>query len=299
MDVTAMSPHQCDSSGSQQRIPTIGRRTGSGRAHRERQPFELLLFATDTALVTEATAAGMDGFIVDWERRGKERRQAGAGTQINYDTLSDLRRVRATTDARVICRLNGFGWWTGREVDRAIDAGADELLLPMVRNTDEVDRTLEMIGDRCGLGILVETSHGVRATPELVTRPLSRVYVGLNDLRIDRGSNELFEPLVDGTVDQVRAHVGRARFGVAGLTLPDRGAPVPSRLLAAELSRIGADFTFLRRSFLADTGGRQLISAVSAIRANLAELAGRTAAQQLADRQALVGLIRRSAVLPA
>ena len=294
-----MRPHQLDRAGSQQRITPMGRLTGPTRAHRARRPFELLLFATDTDLVAEATAAGMDGFIVDWERRGKERRQAGQGTQINYDTLADLRRVRATTTATVICRLDGFGWWTGREVDRAIDAGADELLLPMVRNTDEVDRTLEMVGDRCGLGILVETRQGVRATPELVTRPLSRVYVGLNDLRIDRGSNELFEPLVDDTVEQVRSYVGPTRFGVAGLTLPDRGAPVPSRLLAAELSRIGADFTFLRRSFLADTGGRHLTPAVSAIRANLVELAARTTAQELADRQALVRLVRRSAVLPA
>jgi 2-keto-3-deoxy-L-rhamnonate aldolase RhmA len=299
MDVTAMCPDQPYPAGSQQRISTIGRRTVPRPAHRARRPFELLLFATDTALVEEAARAGMDGFIVDWERRGKARRQAGEGTQINYDTLSDLRRVRAVTDATVICRLNGFGAWTPREVDQAIDAGADELLLPMVRGSEEVDRTLEMVGDRCGLGILIETRQGVRATPDLVTRPLSRVYVGLNDLRIDRGSNELFEPLVDGTVERVRSHAGALRFGVAGLTLPDRGDPVPSRLLAAELLRIGADFTFLRRSFLADTGGRQLTPAVSAIRTHLMELADRTAAQELTDRRALVSRLTSAAVLPA
>jgi 2-keto-3-deoxy-L-rhamnonate aldolase RhmA len=296
-----MSPDQRDPAASLQRVASLEGRGGPQRADRASsgQGFELLLFATDTALVEEATRAGMDGFIIDWEWRGKHRRQAGEGTQINHDTLSDLRRVRGTTDATVICRLNGFGAWTPREVDRAIDAGADELLLPMVRGTDEVDRTLEMVGGRCGLGILVETRQGVRATPELVTRPLSRVYVGLNDLRIDRGSSELFEPLVDGTVEHVRSHVGRMRFGVAGLTLPDRGSPVPSRLLAAELTRLGADFTFLRRSFLADTGGRQLTPAVRAIRADLMRLAARTPAQELADRQALLGLVSRSAVLPA
>ena len=297
----AMTFDQRKPASFQEQLAGHGRPTGDQRTRwpAAARSLELLLFATDTGLVEEATGAGMDGFIVDWERRGKERRQAGEGTQINYDTLSDLRRVRATTDAAVICRLNGFGWWTPREVDRAIDAGADELLLPMVRNTDEVDRTLELVSDRCGLGILVETRQGVRATPALVTRPLSRVYVGLNDLRIDRGSNELFDPLIDGTVDQVRAHVGRLSFGVAGLTLPDCGAPVPSRLLAAELSRIGADFTFLRRSFLADTGGRQLAPAVSAIRAQLVELGARSEAQELADRQALQALLSRSAVLPA
>jgi hypothetical protein len=263
------------------------------------RPIELLLFHTDPAVVAEATDAGIAGFIVDWETRGKAHRQAGAGTQINDDTLADLERVRAATGARVLCRVNGFGPWLRREIDCAVDAGADEVLLPMVRHPNEVDRALDMVAGRCGLGILIETRAGVRATPELVRRPLSRVYVGLNDLRIDRGSNELFEPLIDGTVDRVRSYVDGPRFGVAGLTLPERGAPVPSRLLAAELVRIRAEFTFLRRSFLADTAGRPLAPAVAAIRDHLAGLAQRPPQELRPDRQALVRIVTRSAVLPA
>lgn len=261
--------------------------------------FELLLFHTDPRVVAEATGAGIDGFIVDWERRGKHRRQAGQGTQINNDTLADLERVRAATPARVLCRVNGFGPWTRRELDAAVDAGADEVLLPMVRDPREVDQALRMVHGRCGLGILVETRAGVRETPELVRRPLSRVYVGLNDLRIDRGGDDLFEPLVDGTVEAVRSHVRGPSFGVAGLTLPDRGAPVPSRLLAAELVRLRADFTFLRRSFLADTAGRPLAPAVAAIRAHLAGLARRPPAARHRDRAALVRLVTQSSAVPA
>jgi hypothetical protein len=125
------------------------------------------------------------------------------------------------------------------------------------------------------------------------------VYVGLNDLRIDRGSNDLFEPLIDGTVERIRAHVDGPRFGVAGLTLPDRGAPVPSRLLAAELIRLRADFTFLRRSFLADTAGRPLGPALAAIRQHLVSLVGRSASASREDREALTRLVHRSVVLPA
>jgi hypothetical protein len=264
-----------------------------------RSPFELLLFRTDPRAVAEATAAGIDGFIVDWEHRGKERRQAGQETQINNDTLADLVRVRAATNARVLCRINGFGTWTRREIDAAVDAGADEVLLPMVTGTRQVDRALRMIAGRCGLGILVETQAGVRAAPELMRRPLARVYVGLNDLRIDRGSNDLFQPLADGTVEHVRSFVDGPRFGVAGLTRPDRGAPVPSRLLAAELVRLRADFTFLRRSFLADTAGAPPGPAVAEIRAHLAGLAQRSPAEQSRDRAELVDLINHSSVVPA
>src|SRR4051794_35880048 len=209
---------------------------------------DLLLFTVDPQWGRDVIAAGAAGIVVDWERRGKERRQAGENTQISTDTPADLSRMRAAVDAPLICRLNGFGPWTPAEVEDALARGADELLLPMVRTTEEVDRTFDLVGGRCGLGILIETQDAVDRAAVLARRPLSRIYVGLNDLRIDRRSDSLFAPLVDGTVEAVRAEVAQ-RFGVAGLTLPGRGFPVAAELLAAELVRLGTDFTFLRRSF--------------------------------------------------
>src|SRR3978361_2320931 len=148
-------------------------------AHVALAPPELLLFSTDPVLVAETTAAGINGFIVDWERRGKSRRQAGEGTQIDEDTLEALLRARAAPRRTVLCRIDGYGPWTAHQVERAIEAGADELLLPMVRNPQQVDRTLDHVADRCSLGILIETREGVRQAAQLARRPLSRVYVGL------------------------------------------------------------------------------------------------------------------------
>jgi hypothetical protein len=234
---------------------------------------DLFLFTVDPRWGADVVAAGAAGIVVDWERRGKARRQLGEDTQINADTPEDLARMRAATDGRLLCRINGFGPWTGGEVDQAIGCGADEILLPMVRTADQVDRTLDLVAGRCGLGILIETQHAVGRAAELARRPLSRVYLGLNDLRIDRRSEQLFRPLVDGTVDDVRAAVAHP-FGVGGLTLPEGGFPVPSGLLAAELVRLGAEFTFLRRSFTADMAGRdpftevpRLLQALAVLRA--------------------------------
>src|SRR5829696_9481748 len=109
---------------------------------------DLLLFTVDPAWGRDVVAAGAAGIIVDWERRGKERRQAGEGTQISTDTPADLTRMRAATDGRLICRVNGFGPWTAAEVDDAIGRGADEVLLPMVRTAESVDRTLEFVAGR-------------------------------------------------------------------------------------------------------------------------------------------------------
>jgi len=71
--------------------------------------FELLLFSTDPAFIEEAVAAGVDGIVVDWEVAGKRRRQAGADTEINADTVEDLMRVRSWVEARVLCRINPPG----------------------------------------------------------------------------------------------------------------------------------------------------------------------------------------------
>ncbi len=255
---------------------------------------QLFLFTVDPAWGRDVVAAGAAGIVVDWERRGKHRRQAGEGTQINGDTLEDLVRMRAATDGRLVCRVNAAGPWTAREVDDAVAAGADEVLLPMVRTPDEVDRTLDLVGGRCGLGILVETQDAVDRAAELARRPLSRVYVGLNDLRIDRRSDQLFRPLVDGTVDAVRAAVP-VPFGVGGLTLPGGGFPVPGDLLAAELVRLRTDFTFLRRSFTADMAGRDPFTEVPRLLAALADLAGADRPTADGRRASFVDAVERAA----
>jgi len=230
--------------------------------------------------------AGGAGIVVDWERRGKRRRQAGADTQINADTPDDLAAVRSATGGRVICRVNGWGPWTPGEIDLAVAIGADEVLLPMVRRAEEVDAALDHVDGRCGLGILVETADAVRRADELLQRPLARVYVGLNDLMIDRGVGPLFAALVDGTVDRLAASAAAAgvAFGVAGLTVPEGGHPVPCRLLAGELARLGASFTFLRRSFHADTAGRDLDVEVPRILSMLEDARLRRPEQAAADR---------------
>ncbi len=255
--------------------------------------FELILFAADTKIVKQATEAGVHGFIVDWESKGKQDRQANFDTQINKATIQDLRRARESTDHTVICRINGFGPWTKGEIEAAMSVGADEILLPMVRKPQEVMKTLEMIHNRCGLGILVETSDAVQCSHELAQLPLSRVYVGLNDLAISRGLKNIFFSISDDTVERVRQHF-QVPFGFGGLTLPDLGTPIPCRLLIHEMVRTNCQFSFLRRSFYRDIADRdvgveipRLLQAIEASRL-------RSAAAIEADRQELIRCIGQS-----
>ena len=256
---------------------------------------DLFAFTADPVRAAAVVRAGAAGVIVDWERRGKARRQEGHDTEINEDTPADLAAVRSATAGRVLCRVNGAGPWTRAEVQLAVELGADEVLLPMVRTVDDVDLALDALAGRCGLGILVETQDAVRCVDVLARRPLSRVYLGLNDLRIDRGSDALFEPLVDGTAEVVRRSVD-VPFGVAGLTLPGGGRPVPSRLITGELARLGADFTFLRRSFWADTAGHDLGVAVPRILAACTSARRRPPARVQAERAELARAVRPTRV---
>jgi len=248
--------------------------------------FGLILFSTDPAFIGKAVVAGVDAIIVDWENVAKGKRQAIADTQINYDTLDDLKRVRASTDSQVICRVNNCGPATEREVEEAIEGGADEILLPMVQTIGEVEKVIDQVKGRCGVGILVETGPAVELAQELGSLPLSRAYVGLNDLAIDRGVPNIFMVLVDGTVECVRKAF-RVPFGFGGLTLPDRGYPIPCRLLIGELARLRCNFSFLRRSFHQDIKGCNMAVEIPRIREALQEAFRRTPYEVTRDRRQL------------
>jgi hypothetical protein len=260
-----------------------------------RAAFSLFLFSTDEVYIRRAVKAGTDGIVVDWENVGKERRQANADTQINHHSADDLRRVRRSVSVRVICRVNN-GPSTLAEIEQAIDCGADEILLPMVREPDFVVRVLDAVNGRVAVGVLIETLQAVKCAAEFATMPLARVYVGLNDLSIERVAPSIFTPLADGTVEELRAHF-TAPFGFGGLTLPTCGYPIPCRLMMAEMLRLNCGFTMLRRSFRADVPDPRL--GVPVIKEALEAMRSRDAREVSRDRAELLSLITSSQSQPA
>ncbi|MEY4581879.1 MAG: hypothetical protein RL701_6582, partial [Pseudomonadota bacterium] len=155
------------------------------------------------------------------------------------------------------------------------------------RHASDVETILEYARGRCKVGFLVETREAVQRIDTFAELPVTRVYVGLFDLAIERRCQNLFTPLIDGTVERVRAAV-RAPFGVGGLTLPERGAPIPCRLLIGEMARIACDFSFLRRSFLADTVAQDAGAAARSILAAVAAARVRSSKEVARDRAELV-----------
>jgi hypothetical protein len=116
------------------------------------------------------------------------------------------------------------------------------------------------------------------------------VYVGLNDLSIDRGLSNIFSSVADGTVETVRRACARP-FGFAGLTHPDEGAPIPCRLLIHEMVRLQCAFSFLRRSFRRDAQRHGVADVVRALRQEIALAQQRSAADFETNRAMLASRI--------
>jgi hypothetical protein len=251
---------------------------------------ECLLFTADPAYGAAAIAGGFAAVVVDWEWEGKADRQAGLPTEVNHGTLDDLVALRRVADGRVICRINNTPRGRDAECRLAIEHGANEVWLPMVRSPRELEQCLRAIDGRARLGAMVETREAMRLGREFAQLPLAHAYLGLNDYRIDNGHRGLFDPMVDGTVDRFRDDYPGA-LGVAGITRPDRGSPIPQRLLLADMVRLGCAFGVARRGFRADVDASAIAGGIAAIGREVARLEARSAHEVAADRAALAAAV--------
>jgi hypothetical protein len=224
-----------------------------------------LLFADQRKTIKEAINVGLNEFMVDCEWRGKSERQTGADTDTTFASFEQLQRAASLQDAEINCRINSFGTWTDGEIEIAIEAGVKRIFLPMVRTIKEVEHFLKRVGNRVQPAILIETDEAVTIASELGKLPLSRVYVGLNDLAISRGYGVIFKPLLDGTLEYLREVFWDIPFGFGGVTLLGFGHPCPVELLLAEMHRLHCDFSFLRRSFYRDSESKNVAQEIKKI----------------------------------
>jgi hypothetical protein len=253
---------------------------------------ELMLFENSAAAAQLAMGYGIDRFLVDWETVGKEQRQLGFDTEISPGTVDDLRAISALPRAKTWCRINGAGPKTADEIDTAIAAGVAGIFLPMVRSAGEVELLLRHVAARCATGILLETVEAFAGAAELASLPVDRVYFGLNDFAISRGSRAIFLALLDGSVEKMREVFAQKAFGFGGITDVDAGDPVPSRHLIEEMVRLDCQFGFLRRSFRRDIKQRDPKAVVAGIERYWQRCIERDGAAVRRDRLQLEAVLR-------
>ncbi len=252
----------------------------------------LYLFTTDADLARDAAAAGIDGFVVDWERRGKTVRQRAYDFEINRQGVPELRRLAAAVDRPILVRINPLGDKTADELRRAIDAGAREIMLPMARQASEVERFLALTAGRVRTVVQIETQDLVDDLSALARLPWDSAYIGLNDLQISRGGRgSIWSGVADGTVGKIFQQLPGRDVGFGGITVTDGGHPLPFPLLFSEMVRLGCGMSFLRRTFYQEIPGRDLASEIAEIRLLEQKLRDRTPEQIARDHQSFTQLL--------
>jgi hypothetical protein len=255
-------------------------------------PLELLLFSTDPRLAVTAERSGVDGFIVDWECKGKSERQRGQDMEVNADTPEDLSNIVAAVNRPVIVRINGIGKHSKEEIDLALELGANGVMLPMAGCAQEVESFLDLVEGRARTIVQIETQGLIDDLARFADLDWDSAYVGLHDLMLSRAASSMWQALIDGTVENVfRILRGRA-VGFAGATVIGGGHPIRFTQILHELSRLGAQLTFLRRSFRREMLDRDMAVEIDAIRAAWSASCRRGGEAVRADKAALYANLR-------
>ena len=121
-----------------------------------------LMYITNNPVTAQiAQEAGVDRIWIDMEYIGKDKRQGGMDTVKNHHTIEDIKKLRPiVTNAELMVRVNPLHTATADycssedEIDQAIEAGADVIMLPMFRNADDVKKFVSSIMKRTMVVIL-------------------------------------------------------------------------------------------------------------------------------------------------
>jgi hypothetical protein len=241
--------------------------------------FRLTLLTGDPQLAAQADRVGVDRIGVDFERLGKAQRQAGEDTRLSEHNWDDLAAVApALKRAALFVRVNPINPDSTSEVDRALEHGAQVLMLPFFHAAQEVDAFTRLVRGRAKVVILLETAAAAVRVREIVAVPgIDEVMFGLNDLRLQFGVRNHFEvlasPLLDGLAREVRQ--AGLPLSVGGIARTDDAAlPVSPDLVYAQFPRLDATGAWLSRSFFNGTPpGWDFGEAVVAMRRRLTEWA--------------------------
>lgn len=202
--------------------------------------------------------AGVERIFIDMEYIGKSVRQGGMDTVQCHHTIEDIRAVKKVlTKAQIMTRCNPIHEATSEycsskeEIDSAIEAGADILMLPYFKTAKEVQEFVCLVDGRAKTLPLIETPEAVACIDEILEIDgIDEIFVGLNDLSLGYGMKFMFQLLVDGTVERLceKFKAKGIPYGFGGIAALGKGM-LPSERVIAEHYRLGSTCAILSRSF--------------------------------------------------
>ena len=205
-----------------------------------------------------AEEAGVDWIFVDMEFIGKDCRQGGLDTVQNHHTVEDVANIRAAvTKAKVLVRINPIHDTmddypsSEEEIEAVIQAGADIVMLPYFKTTEEVHRFIGYVGGRAKTCLLVETPEAADLLDQIVEIDgIDMIHIGLNDMHLALKMKFMFQLLTDGSVDKWTCIIAQKgiMYGFGGLASLN-GGTVPGRMILKEHYRLGSQMVIVSRAF--------------------------------------------------
>ena len=213
---------------------------------------KLMILAADPQSAIDAQNAGVDRAFYDLEYIGKESRQHGRNTVKSMNSIDDIPAVRAVlTKSELLVRTNPIHAYTKMEVDKAIEYGADVLMLPMVMDQHDVEQFVSYVNGRAKVCIMIETAAAMARLDKILAVPgVDELFIGLNDLHISMGLTFMFEFLSNGLLEYIADKCNKAGmpFGFGGIARIGEG-DLPSDNILGEHVRLGSTSVILSRTF--------------------------------------------------
>lgn len=212
-----------------------------------------------------AEDAGVDWIFVDMEFIGKDDRQGGLDTVQSHHTIQDISNVReAVCKAQILVRVNPIHknheeyFDSEEEIDAAVEAGADIIMLPFFHTVQEVSDFLCFVkkandkqNKQVKSCLLLETPEAAILLDEIMNLPgIDMIHIGLNDLHLAMGMKFMFQLLTDGIVEKLANNIKHKGIkfgfgGIAGL----HGGDLPGSFVLKEHYRLGSTQVIVGRSF--------------------------------------------------
>jgi 2-keto-3-deoxy-L-rhamnonate aldolase RhmA len=197
--------------------------------------------------------AEIDFVMIDLEINGKEERQRGRDTVISRHSLEDIDSVRKVLNrSKLLVRLNPIWENSIQEINGAINAGADALMLPMFRSAEEVEEFVSIVYGRAECQLLLETASAmIRIESILEVKGVSTIHLGLNDLHRELKLDFMFELLISSAIENLCKQILRKqnKLGIGGIGMIGGNNRVPPEDILQEFVRLGSCQTILSRDF--------------------------------------------------
>ncbi len=213
---------------------------------------ELIYITNDPAIALIAERNGVDYIMIDLETLGKEERQKYMDSVKSQHSIHDIETVsNVLTKSTMLVRINPINPNSNDEIEKIISAGADMIMLPMWKSTNEVKKFTSFVGGRVKTMLLLETKEAAECLDEVIALGgFDEIHIGLNDLHLSYGLDFMFELLANGKVEKLCNKMENAgiQYGFGGIARIGEGM-LPAEKIVMEHYRLGSTRVILSRSF--------------------------------------------------